>query len=348
MSPRVKVALQIVLDSILVASLIWVVLYGFSDQWPPVALLATVLVYAVAIAAPAHVILGRVFPLSWGGPAVQWTAFVVLLAAIAAAGSVLGTLIVLGLNLETGLGFRSQLSVSMRLSVFLALVMGVVQAMLQRLRDRLHATEAKLHAQALENERALKLASEARLAALEARVHPHFLFNTLNTVSALIPEAPERAERLVERMAALLRFSLDGHNGGLVPVEQEMKIVRDYLEIERARFGDRLRYTLDVDAGLDVLLVPPFAVQTLVENSLKFAVAPDRQGGEVRVRARREGDHVRIEVADTGPGFSMDAVPAGHGLDNLRGRLVLMFGGAQSLRADRSDGWTTVSFLVPG
>ena len=72
-------------------------------------------------------------------------------------------------------------------------------------------------------------------------MHPHFLFNALNTVSSLIPEAPEQAERLVERMAAVLRFSLDAHNGRLVPVEQEMRIVRDYLEIERARFGDRLR-----------------------------------------------------------------------------------------------------------
>ena len=206
----------------------------------------------------------------------------------------------------------------------------------------------KLHAQAVEHERALKLASEARLAALEARVHPHFLFNTLNTISSLIPESPECAERLIERMAAVLRFSLDAHNGRLVPVEQELKIVRDYLEIERARFGERLRYTLDVDSGLDALLVPPFAVQTLVENSVKFAVAPDRKGGDVRVHAEREGSRVRLEVSDTGPGFSMDDVPAGHGLDNLRGRLSLMFGAPEPLRLDRRDGWTTVSFQVPG
>jgi sensor histidine kinase YesM len=347
MSGRIRVALRIVQDSALITSVVWVVLYSFSDRPPPVGLFATVLVYALVIAAPAHVILGRVFPLTWGGPAVQWTLFVVMLGAIAAAGSVAGTLIVLGVGLERA-EFGAQLSVSMRLAVLLALVMGVVQAMLQRLRDRLHATEMRLHAQALENERALKLASEARLAALEARVHPHFLFNTLNTVSSLIPRAPAHAERLVGRLAALLRFSLDAHHGGLVPVEQEMTIVRNYLEIEQARFGDRLRYTLDVDAGLDPILVPPFAVQTLVENSVKFAVSPDRKGGEVRVRARRDGDHVRIEVADTGPGFSMGAAPAGHGLDNLRGRLAMMFGASDPLHLDRRDGWTTVSFQVPG
>lgn len=342
-----KVALHVVLDGILVVSLIWIVLYVFSDQPPPVRLFATILIYALSIAAPAHVILARVFPLAWGGPAIQWTLFVVLLAAIAAAGSLVATLIVIGIDLESA-GFGQQLWASLRLAVFLTLLIGVVQAMLQRLRDRLHATEMKLHAQALEHERALKLASEARLAALEASVHPHFLFNALNTVSSLIPEAPERAERLVERIAAVLRSSLDGQNGKLVSVDHEMTIVRDYLEIERARFGDRLRYALDVDSDLHSLLVPPFAVQTLVENSVKFAVAPDRGGGEVRVHAVREGNFVRFEVADTGPGFSMADIPAGHGLDNLSGRLTLTFGAPEPLRVDRRHGWTIVTFQVPG
>jgi sensor histidine kinase YesM len=349
MSGRLALALRIVLDSVLIASLVWVVLYSFAHQPPPASLLPTVLVYTVVIAVPAHVILGRVFPLRSGGPAVQWTLFVVMLAAIAAAGSFAGTAIVVGVGLEPhGVAFGVLLSLSMRLAVCLALLVGVVEAMLQRLRDRLHATETRLHAQALENERALKLASEARLAALEARVQPHFLFNALNTISSLIPEAPERAERLVERMAAVLRFSLDAHNGRLVPMEQEIRIVGDYLEIERARFGDRLQYTVDVDAGLDEVLVPPFAVQTLVENSVKFAVAPDRKGGEIRVRAWRDAGRVRVEVADTGPGFSADTIPAGHGLDILQDRLALTFGAPETIRVSRAGGWTTVGFEVPG
>ena len=105
--------------------------------------------------------------------------------------------------------------------------------------------------------------------------------------------------------------------------------------------------TLDVDSGLEALLVPPFAIQTLVENSVKFAVAPDRKGERSAcTRGAREAN-VRLEVADTGPGFSMDDVPAGHGLDNLRGRLALTFGALEPLRLDRRDGWTTVSFQVP-
>src|SRR5205823_3935058 len=125
-----------------------------------------------------------------------------------------------------------------------------------------------------ERERALKLATEARLSSLESRIHPHFLFNTLNSISSLIQEDPVRAERLIERMAALLRFSLDSTNAGLVPLYQEMKIVRDYLEIERARFGDRLGFEVNIPAEFDRFEVPPLAIQTLVENSVKYAVSP--------------------------------------------------------------------------
>ena len=99
MTSRLKVVRQIVLDSILVASVIWIVLYPFSDQPPPLRLFTTILIYTLAIATPAHVILGYSFPLTWGGPAAQWTVFVVLLATIAAAGSVAATLIVVGMKL---------------------------------------------------------------------------------------------------------------------------------------------------------------------------------------------------------------------------------------------------------
>ena len=215
MMRALKVALAIVQDTILVTALLWMVLYVFSGQAPSRVLFETVLIYAFSIAAPAHIILCRVFPLQRGSAALQWTAFVLLLTAIAAGGTVLGTMLVLGLHLDVGMDFRGLLSTSLKLAVFLALLVGVVQATFQRLRDRLQLTEVQLQAQAIEHERALKLVSEAKLAALEARVHPHFLFNALNTVSALIPEAPERAERLVEQLSAVLRFSLDAHNGRL-------------------------------------------------------------------------------------------------------------------------------------
>ncbi len=281
------------------------------------------------------------------GPIVLWTVFVSALVVISGAGSILGSLIVVGLKLESSTVFRIVLINSFKQSVFLTLVIGTARVVFQRMHGQLVSTRLKLRTEELARERALKLATEARLTALEALLHPHFQINTLNSISSLIPADPERAERMVERMAALLRFSLDAHQGGLVTLERELKIVRDYLEIEQARLGQRLRYQLDANAELMELTVPPLSVQTLVENSIKYAVAPDRRGGEIRVQAGRLNGCLHIGVADTGPGFSMDSAHAGQGLDNLRSRLGALFGSAADLRVDRLNGWTTVTLQVP-
>ncbi len=119
------------------------------------------------------------------------------------------------------------------------------------MRHRLQFATLELRTQQAEQERAYKLLAEARLSSLASRIHPHFLFNTLNSIASLIPTDPKRAEDTVGKLASLLRFSLSGNQAGLVPLSQELKIVRDYLEIERTRFGQRLRYTIDArgDAG---------------------------------------------------------------------------------------------------
>jgi LytS/YehU family sensor histidine kinase len=227
------------------------------------------------------------------------------------------------------------------------LVIGVNEAVFDRLRGQLEDTKVKLQKEELERERATKLAAEARLTALEARIHPHFLFNALNSISSLIPVDPKRAERLVERVAALLRFSFDAHRNGLVRFEQEMKIVRDYLEIEQARLGRRLKYNVESGDELHEFRVPPFSVQTLVENSIKYAIAPSLDGGEIFVHAGCAEGNLRVDVSDTGSGFEIDSVPEGHGLDNLRSRLAALFGGAAELSVHRAGDRTVVSLKVP-
>jgi LytS/YehU family sensor histidine kinase len=184
-----------------------------------------------------------------------------------------------------------------------------------------------------EHTRALALAAEARLASLESRVRPHFLFNSLNSAIALIPENPSRAEQVLERLSALLRFSLDANRTRLVPLGEELRIVVDYLEIERVRFGERLRYRVEVPAELEACTVPAFALQTLVENSVKYAVATRSGGGEIRVAAKRNGAGLELVVEDDGPGFSDAPQPAGHGLDTLRARLDELYGKAATLAA---------------
>jgi sensor histidine kinase YesM len=214
-------------------------------------------------------------------------------------------------------------------------------------RERLHTTQIKLKAKEVERERALQLATAARLSSLESRVHPHFLFNTLNSVASLIHEDPKRAEAMVNQLAELLRFSLDSAQGGLVPLEHEMKIVEDYLAIEQARFGERLRYSIHLDARSGFTPIPPLAVQTLVENAVKYAVGPRIQGASIRITAQTDETRLRLEVRDDGPGFSCAAIPAGHGLNNLEERLAAIYGEAAKLQIDSSGAGTAVALFVP-
>ncbi len=236
---------------------------------------------------------------------------------------------------------------SLKIAVLLSIVAGLIIGLYETFQGRLQETTLQLRTKELERERALKLATAAQLASLESRIHPHFLFNTLNSISSLIPEDPERAERLVEQMAALLRFSLDANQAGLVPLTAELKVVADYLDIERARFGDRLRYRIDVAAGMDAARVPALSVQTLVENSVKYAIAPNRAGGEIRIAGSRENGCLHVAVTDPGPGFTLESAPAGHGLDNLKDRLATLFGEHAGLKLDRRENQNNMILTVP-
>jgi len=299
------------------------------------------IIFSNAIGFPARFFIPHLYPgIARRGAAREWTSITLVLIGLAITGCLVGTAAIAAIGIFPWSKYWIAVRGNLALCIFITLATGLVVTAFSRMRGRLHRQE-------LERQRALNLATEAQLASLESRVHPHFLFNTLNSISALIPVDPERAERLMERMAALLRFSLDAHSRGLVPLDQEMKIVRDYLDIEQARLGSRLRFQVDTPDDAGELQVPPLAVQTLVENSIKFAVAPDRQGGEIRVLAQQMEGRLQIEVSDTGPGFSLESAPAGHGLDNLRNRLAVLFGDSAHLEVIRHEGRTIVRIVLP-
>ncbi|HKE20503.1 MAG TPA: histidine kinase [Kofleriaceae bacterium] len=214
-------------------------------------------------------------------------------------------------------------------------------------RTRLREAETQLHAHEMARERTRVLAVEARLRSLEARLHPHFFFNTLNSISALIAVDPPRAERLVGRLATLLRSSLDTTGQALIPLGQELAIVEDYVGIEAVRFGDKLQGHVDVPAALHAERVPPLSIQSLVENAVKHGVTPRRGGGQVRVTARADGGRLRIEVSDSGPGFDLAAIAPGHGLDNLVERLEALFGARAHLSVLRREGRCVVEMVLP-
>jgi sensor histidine kinase YesM len=243
--------------------------------------------------------------------------------------------------------FWSQYFSMMRVTIPLAAVFGLGAFVHSSLRERVQSMQEKLREKEVAQERAEKLAVEARLRALEAQIHPHFLFNTLNSISSLIAGNPARAEQIVGRLATLLRASLDNSTRPLIPLEQELAMVESYLDIERARFGDKLRSSVAAPADLQDAKVPPMSVQSLVENAVKYGITPHTGGGEVAIAASAENGNVRIEVRDTGPGFDLTAVPAGHGLDNLVSRLDVLFGAKARLNVLRRDGYSVVEMIVP-
>lgn len=235
---------------------------------------------------------------------------------------------------------------NLRAAAPLALMFGLGAFVHASLQTRVANMEHKFREQQLAEDRTRKLATEARLRSLEARVHPHFLFNTLNSISALIPVNPAHAEQLVGRLAVLLRASLDSGRHPLIPLRDELTMVESYLAIEKARFGDKLRCSVEVQAGGQDRPVPPMAVQSLVENAVKHGIMV-RGEGDIFVNATLGDAGLRVEVRDTGPGFDLTAVPAGHGLDNLVERLQALFGDSAGLRVFRRDDQTVVELALP-
>ena len=325
-----------------------VLVLAASRQIASVRELFTILVYALAYSNLTALLGGLLF----AGLPERLTlrkvpAFLLCIFVVVPLGLLLVQSLLWGLGLAIGQRFWLQYYHTLRATIPLAILFGLGAFIHMSLRERVQATEAKLHEKEIAEERAQKLAAEARLRSLESRIHPHFLFNTLNSISSLIPVNPARAEETVGRLAALLRASLDTGNQPLIPLRQELAMVESYVDIERVRFGDKLRGSSQVPAELQDAEVPPMSVQSLVENAVKHGIAPQSGGGEVLVAASADQGSLRIEVRDTGAGFDLAAIPAGHGLDNLVQRLDSLFGAKARLNVFRRDRYTVVEMVLP-
>jgi two-component sensor histidine kinase len=183
---------------------------------------------------------------------------------------------------------------------------------------------------------------QARLQALRMQIHPHFLFNTLNTISALIHENPEAADRMVVRLSDLLRRTLDRGDVQEVPLREELEFLRSYLEIEQMRFSDRLTVTFDIEPKAQDLLVPHLILQPLVENALRHGILPREEAGRVEISARvLAGQHLELRVRDNGNGLAPanDSVGReGIGLQNVRSRLAQLYSEAQQFEIGNAAG----------
>ncbi|HYX42287.1 MAG TPA: histidine kinase, partial [Pyrinomonadaceae bacterium] len=171
--------------------------------------------------------------------------------------------------------------------------------------------------------------SRAQLQALKMQLHPHFLFNTLNTISALIHRDPRAADQMVARLGDLLRLTLDNHGVEEVPLKEELEFLEKYLEIEQTRFHDRLSVHLEIDpASLDALL-PNLLLQPLVENAIRHGISARPGAGQIEICARRENGTLQLAVRDNGTGLPADWETCGQlgvGLANTRARLAQLYG----------------------
>lgn len=266
---------------------------------------------------------------------------------IVAVGCLVAQMLLLWAGLVVPRSFWLEYLQTLRLAMPLAIGFGVGTLMYGSLQARVQLMENKLRERDAAAERAKKLAAEARLRWLESRIHPHFLFNTLNSISSLIATNPARAEEIVGRLAVLLRASLDTSDKPLIPLRQELAMVESYVEIEKVRFGNKLSGRVEVPTELQEAKVPPMSVQSLVENAVKHGINPQVHGGEFAVTASTEGPSLCIQVRDTGPGFDLAAIRAGHGLDNLVERLDALFGANARLNVFRQNGYSVVEMILP-
>jgi two-component sensor histidine kinase len=191
--------------------------------------------------------------------------------------------------------------------------------------------------------------AQTQLQILKMQLHPHFLFNTLNAISALIHQDVELADRMIARLGDLLRTTLDNANQQEVPLGQELDFIQPYLEIEKARLGARLTVDLRIDPAVLDAQVPNLILQPLVENAIRHGVAPRPGPGRIQIQAGREDGFLHLEVADSGPG--LEAPPEalkGIGLANTRARLEKLYGRNQRLDlAGGPDGGLRVVITIP-
>ena len=233
---------------------------------------------------------------------------------------------------------------------FYWIILGTYYAVLYSLKFRERqraAADLEIKASQLEARLAV-----ARLETLRMQLQPHFLFNTLNTISVLMKEDVDKANRMLLRLSELLRASLEEMSGDFVPLEQELAFLEKYLEIEQVRFEDRLHVDIRVDDGLLVAEVPNLFLQPIVENAVRHGISRSSVAGRLTVGVERSGDQLRIEVLDDGPGLGDAGLEAlqrkGIGIANTIKRLEQLYGDDFSFSIEsREPAGARVLIVIP-
>jgi LytS/YehU family sensor histidine kinase len=226
---------------------------------------------------------------------------------------------------------------SMRRNGFMMLTMGGLLvgpwvAVAALFRQKEFAARSQALAFELERSELERKALDARLRLLQARVEPHFLFNTLANVRELVVARSPQASQVLDSLIAYLRAAVPRLNEPITTLGQELQLVRAYLELMHLRMPDRLQFDLQVDGAALELRCPPTTLLTLVENAVRHGIDPSEEGGRIQVRVEVLGERCRAQVRDTGVGLRAAGAGIGTGLATLRERLELAFGGDAELR----------------
>lgn len=208
-----------------------------------------------------------------------------------------------------------------------SLVVGSVFIFILVALEKISRANAQITEEKIRNLDLEKRGIETELQLLQSQMEPHFLFNTLSNVISLQDAEPQKAKSMLRDFVDFLRTSMSVRQSGVIPVSQELELIRCYLSVLKTRMGNRLDYTIDVDETVLGFLLPPLLIQPLVENAVKHGIEPRPEGGSIVIRGNREDDNIiKIKVDDTGAGIDVNKSGNGIGLPNIRKRLELLYG----------------------
>lgn len=192
---------------------------------------------------------------------------------------------------------------------------------------------------------------EMQISLLKSQINPHFLFNTLNSINTLIGSSKEQARKVITQLSDIFRYALDSHGDQMVKLLHELDFIDNYIRIQQVRFGERLKFVKQVDFSCLSVQIPPMILQPLVENSVKYGIAPKDDGGTIILTVKRFNNMIFFEVKDDGLGSNaqkvMDGSSSGVGLKNTDERLKNIFGLGSGLRIRSNEFGYSVSFFIP-
>ena len=192
---------------------------------------------------------------------------------------------------------------------------------------------------------------EMQISLLKSQINPHFLFNTLNSISMLVGTDKGKARKVIGELSDVFRYALESHEGQFVTLRNELEFIENYIRIQQVRFGDRLTYQKNVSADVMNMKIPPMILQPLVENAVKYGIAPKDEGGTIELTIKPSDKGILFRVSDDGLGINakkvLDGNSTGVGMENTDRRLKSIYGKSAKLNVTAGEDGYSVSFVVP-